>query len=200
MISTTGLNIYDSYHSHAKCFTKSLSLFKQVKHVKYSCFNVQSVPAFSMQTSCISTTLFSFSVSVTLVSKSPTSSLMSTSSRNLLVLNRVLRLFLRSFTSFSCSVIWFWKADDISFLSLKFPTSFSDWFIIGFTLALLFCYTVSWFSPSILCTPFTIMSIRMSLSFEVFYFWCILLRITETSPYSFGNFRKLSLYTCFMPI
>ena len=24
--------------------------------------------------------------------------------------------------------------------------------------------------------------------------------ITETSPYSFGNFRKLSLYNCFMPI
>ena len=24
--------------------------------------------------------------------------------------------------------------------------------------------------------------------------------ITETSPYSFGNFRKLSLYKCFMPI
>ena len=24
--------------------------------------------------------------------------------------------------------------------------------------------------------------------------------ITETSPYSFGNFRKLSLYDCFMPI
>ena len=27
-----------------------------------------------------------------------------------------------------------------------------------------------------------------------------LLGITETSPYSFGNFRKLSLYKCFMPI
>ena len=25
-------------------------------------------------------------------------------------------------------------------------------------------------------------------------------RITETSLYSFGNFRKLSLYNCFMPI
>ena len=24
--------------------------------------------------------------------------------------------------------------------------------------------------------------------------------ITETSPYSFGNFHKLSLYNCFMPI
>ena len=24
--------------------------------------------------------------------------------------------------------------------------------------------------------------------------------ITEMSPYSFGNFRKLSLYNCFMPI
>ena len=24
--------------------------------------------------------------------------------------------------------------------------------------------------------------------------------ITEMSPYSFGNFRKLSLYSCFMPI
>ena len=24
--------------------------------------------------------------------------------------------------------------------------------------------------------------------------------ITETSPYAFGNFRKLSLYNCFMPI
>ena len=24
--------------------------------------------------------------------------------------------------------------------------------------------------------------------------------ITETSPCSFGNFRKLSLYNCFMPI
>ena len=24
--------------------------------------------------------------------------------------------------------------------------------------------------------------------------------ITETAPYSFGNFRKLSLYNCFMPI
>ena len=24
--------------------------------------------------------------------------------------------------------------------------------------------------------------------------------ITETSPYSFGNFRKLSSYNCFMPI
>ena len=24
--------------------------------------------------------------------------------------------------------------------------------------------------------------------------------ITKTSPYSFGNFRKLSLYNCFMPI
>ena len=24
--------------------------------------------------------------------------------------------------------------------------------------------------------------------------------ITETSPYLFGNFRKLSLYNCFMPI
>ena len=24
--------------------------------------------------------------------------------------------------------------------------------------------------------------------------------ITETSPYSFVNFRKLSLYNCFMPI
>ena len=24
--------------------------------------------------------------------------------------------------------------------------------------------------------------------------------ITETSPYSFGNFRKLSLYNCFMLI
>ena len=24
--------------------------------------------------------------------------------------------------------------------------------------------------------------------------------ITETSPFSFGNFRKLSLYSCFMPI
>ena len=24
--------------------------------------------------------------------------------------------------------------------------------------------------------------------------------ITGTSPYSFGNFRKLSLYNCFMPI
>ena len=24
--------------------------------------------------------------------------------------------------------------------------------------------------------------------------------ITETSPYSFGNFLKLSLYNCFMPI
>ena len=24
--------------------------------------------------------------------------------------------------------------------------------------------------------------------------------ITETPPYSFGNFRKLSLYNCFMPI
>ena len=24
--------------------------------------------------------------------------------------------------------------------------------------------------------------------------------ITETSPYSFGNFRKLSLYNCFMTI
>ena len=24
--------------------------------------------------------------------------------------------------------------------------------------------------------------------------------ITETFPYSFGNFRKLSLYNCFMPI
>ena len=28
----------------------------------------------------------------------------------------------------------------------------------------------------------------------------MVLRITETSPYSFGNFRKLSLYNCFMPI
>ena len=28
----------------------------------------------------------------------------------------------------------------------------------------------------------------------------VLLTITETSPYSFGNFRKLSLYKCFMPI
>ena len=27
-----------------------------------------------------------------------------------------------------------------------------------------------------------------------------LVYITETSPYSFGNFRKLSLYNCFMPI
>ena len=26
------------------------------------------------------------------------------------------------------------------------------------------------------------------------------INITETSPYSFGNFRKLSLYNCFMPI
>ena len=24
--------------------------------------------------------------------------------------------------------------------------------------------------------------------------------ITETSSYSFGNFRKLSLYNCFMPV
>ena len=30
--------------------------------------------------------------------------------------------------------------------------------------------------------------------------WKILKNITETSPYSFGNFRKLSLYNCFMPI
>ena len=29
--------------------------------------------------------------------------------------------------------------------------------------------------------------------------WKILKNITETSPYSFGNFRKLSLYNCFMP-
>ena len=28
----------------------------------------------------------------------------------------------------------------------------------------------------------------------------IQLIITETSPYSFGNFRKLLLYNCFMPI
>ena len=27
-----------------------------------------------------------------------------------------------------------------------------------------------------------------------------ILIITETSPYSFGSFRKLSLYNCFMPI
>ena len=30
--------------------------------------------------------------------------------------------------------------------------------------------------------------------------WKILKNITETSPYSFGNFRKLSLYNCFMPV
>ena len=29
------------------------------------------------------------------------------------------------------------------------------------------------------------------------YVWAV---ITETSPYSFDNFRKLSLYNCFMPI
>ena len=28
----------------------------------------------------------------------------------------------------------------------------------------------------------------------------VMFYITETSPYSFGNFRKLSLYNCFMPI
>ena len=30
--------------------------------------------------------------------------------------------------------------------------------------------------------------------------WKILKNVTETSPYSFGNFRKLSLYNCFMPV
>ena len=29
---------------------------------------------------------------------------------------------------------------------------------------------------------------------------CFAIYITETSPYSFGNFRKLSLYNYFMPI
>ena len=28
----------------------------------------------------------------------------------------------------------------------------------------------------------------------------VILTITETSPYSFGNFRKLALYYYFMPI
>ena len=31
-------------------------------------------------------------------------------------------------------------------------------------------------------------------------FWKTTRIITETSPYLFGNFRKLSLYNCFMPI
>ena len=34
----------------------------------------------------------------------------------------------------------------------------------------------------------------------LYFFNPTLKHITETSPYSFGNFRKLSLYNCFMPI
>ena len=40
-------------------------------------------------------------------------------------------------------------------------------------------------------------------TFEKYEVWILKFNtafITETSPYSFGNFRKVSLYNCFMPI
>ena len=48
-----------------------------------------------------------------------------------------------------------------------------------------------------MATNFAIMAQPRNLLYEM---PGVMFIITETSPYSFGNFHKLSLYNCFMPI